>query len=269
MINLSNKNLISAVVIFFAQSSLCYAHPEAATQIQRAWRAHKQAQEAKRTVTRAVFNGAVGPHTIIASFLDRRSQAQLAQVDRVSRSAVREAESARIQAENERLAGTPFLMINKFKAVDEGVVSARFAGVGGDLHDNLIEVAGLIWSNVAPKTMNHRDAQNFCVGLGGGARLPTKDEYRALSQAMGSGQPEVKAPGFDVTGYRIDHLPTNHRRWFWSATAHPLYSVDAFVLSGQNGSISTYARLNHSYVRCVLDAPGARGAGGKFEDRAR
>ena len=51
------------------------------------------------------------------------------------------------------------------------------------------KVAGLIWSGAAPQTMNQRDAVAFSAGLGGGARLPTKEEYAALSRAMGSRQP--------------------------------------------------------------------------------
>jgi hypothetical protein len=51
-------------------------------------------------------------------------------------------------------------------------VSSAFASLG-----NMYEAAGLIWSAVTPKKMNHDEAIQYGQSLGGGARLPTQAEW--------------------------------------------------------------------------------------------
>jgi len=127
-------------------------------------------------------------------------------------------------------------------------VSHAFADLG-----KMHKVAGLIWSGVAPRTMNLEDAVAYCAGrLGGNSRLPTKDEYNALSRAMGSRQPDYEAPGFDVAGYNRNLIPGMNNQWFWSASARPRYGGYAFGFNGFHGVVDDYYRYDYGSVRCVV-----------------
>jgi hypothetical protein len=126
-------------------------------------------------------------------------------------------------------------------------LSPQFRALG-----NMYEVAGLIWSGVAPRNMNQRDAVAYCAGLGGGARLPTKDEYIALSRAMGSRQPDYNALGYDLAGYNRNLIPDMNNRWFWSASVHPQNDGNAFNFRGTYGEVYHYNRGNYGSVRCVV-----------------
>ncbi len=122
----------------------------------------------------------------------------------------------------------------------------------------MYEVAGLIWSGVAPRTMDQRDAVAYCAGLGGGSRLPTKDEYIALSRAMGSRQPVVyddhghQRADYDVAGYNRNLIPDMNNRWFWSASVHPQDEDGAFDFDGNVGEVSLDNRDYNVSVRCVV-----------------
>ncbi len=125
-------------------------------------------------------------------------------------------------------------------------LSRQFRALG-----NMYEVAGLIWSGVAPQNMNQRDAVAYCAGLGGGARLPTKDEYIALGQAMGGRYPEWEGFGYHVPGYARNLIPDMHNRLFWSASLTRQEHGDAFFFNGYYGNVDQYSRDYDRSVRCV------------------
>jgi hypothetical protein len=120
--------------------------------------------------------------------------------------------------------------------LDENRVNPAFANLG-----NMYEAAGLIWSGVAPRTMNWQDSINYCAALGGGARLPIADEYRALSRAMSPGGV-----------YNANLLPDTRRKWFWSSSP---YNADlGFYFNGNFGNVDEgYCYYSYS-VRCVRGA---------------
>ena len=121
---------------------------------------------------------------------------------------------------------------------DDPRVTPEFAALG-----QMFEAAGLIWSGVAKKTMDHADAIQYCQDLGQGARLPTKEEYEALKLAM---SPEGK--------YNPYLLPDIQSKYFWSSSFRP-YSDYAFFFFGNNGGFITAHRDdNNASVRCVLRA---------------
>ncbi len=126
-----------------------------------------------------------------------------------------------VDAENTRLRETSIRAVNKFEVLEDRRVSPEFAQLG-----HMHKVAGLIWSGVAPRIMDQRDAVAYCASLGGGARLPTKDEYIALSRAMGVRQPDFTAPGFNLDGYNVNLISDmkmldGYPATFASASAHP------------------------------------------------
>lgn len=126
-------------------------------------------------------------------------------------------------------------------------LSQQFRALG-----NMYEVAGLIWSGVAPTTMKQGDADAYCTGLGGGARLPTKDEYITLARAMGSVQPECGAPDYDVAGYNRHLIPDMINRVFWSSSFPPRCGDSAFVLYGVGGYLYACRCCFSESVRCVV-----------------
>ena len=127
-------------------------------------------------------------------------------------------------------------------------LSPQFRALG-----NMYEVGHLIWSGVAPGTMNQQGAVAYCASRGGGARLPTKDEYIALSRAMGSRQPDRSAPGYDSAGYNVNLIPDTNNRWFWSASRRPRNDDGAFYFAGNVGGINYFSsRIGYSSVRCVV-----------------
>ncbi len=127
-------------------------------------------------------------------------------------------------------------------------LSQQFRNLG-----NMYEVAGLIWSGVlASRQLRQRDAVAYCAGLGGGSRLPTKDEYIALARAMGSRQPDYHAPGFDSAGYDKSLIPDLINRNFWTASVDPQYDDRAFNFIGSEGYIYHDNRGSIESVRCVV-----------------
>ena len=113
--------------------------------------------------------------------------------------------------------------------------------------------------------MAQPNAVNYCEGLGGGARLPTKDEYIALSRAMGSRQPlmatDINNPrtDFSLNGYQRnlmpDLTPDMNDAYFWSASPEPVNASlglnGAFYFSGGTGHVYMDAGHSPFFVRCV------------------
>lgn len=146
--------------------------------------------------------------------------------------------------------GTPVYDLQGNRGYTEQRVSQGFADLG-----KMHKIAGLIWSGVAPRNMNQSEAVAYCTGLGGGSRLPTKDEYIALSRAMGSKQPFYHAPGFDVAGYDGNLIPDMDRKIFWSVAVHPLAADFGCVFGSGVGIVGydySYSDTEFS-VRCVVD----------------
>jgi hypothetical protein len=114
-------------------------------------------------------------------------------------------------------------------------VNPAFAALG-----NMYEAAGLIWSGVAPREMNWQEAINYCANLGGGARLPTTDEYGALSRAMSLGR-----------HYNANLLPDTLQKWFWSSSPHGENLAHYF--NGFDGNVYHRYRISDFSVRCVQD----------------
>jgi len=129
-------------------------------------------------------------------------------------------------------------------------VNSEFRGLG-----NMYYVAGLIWSGVAPRLMTQEEAVAFCRDtVGGAARLPTKDEYLALSRALGSRQPDIEAPGgCDVSGYKSNLLPDMGKRGFWSASEVVGRPRAAYRFDGIHGYARGVNRDSSFSVRCVVD----------------
>jgi hypothetical protein len=103
------------------------------------------------------------------------------------------------------------------------------------------EAAGLIWSGVAHQKMNWQQAINYCENLGGGARLPTADEYRALVQAMSLGGQ-----------YTASLLPETGGRFFWSSS--PFAAAYAVYFQGRLGDVFADPPTSRISVRCVRGA---------------
>jgi hypothetical protein len=122
--------------------------------------------------------------------------------------------------------------------LDDHRVNPPFAALG-----NMYESGGLIWSGVAPQTLNWEQAINYCAALGGGARLPTADEYRALKRAMSPGG-----------RYDANQLPDTIGTWFWSSSPHG--DDNALVMFGGNGNVDNFPRNYFGSVRCVRAAAG-------------
>jgi hypothetical protein len=102
----------------------------------------------------------------------------------------------------------------------------------------------LTWSHVAPNPpgqpgRTYEEAIEFCRNLGGGARLPTKEEYEALIRAMSPGG-----------RYNPDLLPDMRGRWFWSSG--PNGFDDAWKFYGNLGNVSIGYRSVRIHVRCVV-----------------
>jgi len=107
----------------------------------------------------------------------------------------------------------------------------------------MYQAAGLIWSGVAPKEMDHYDAEKYCQGLG--TRLPTKEEWEALSRAMTI--PSGK--------YNPELLPGTKDKSFWSSSVSPNDADFACSFYGSNGNVDLYGAYSRKdgyyWVRCV------------------
>lgn len=132
-------------------------------------------------------------------------------------------------------------------------VPPAFSALGPE---NMYQVGNLIWSAVpaAPRNggnhpaagsmiMDYQAALTFCQELGGGSRLPTREEYEALARSM------------TVNG-RYDHnrIPDMSGNWFWSSSVHPVAPDGAFYFNGYYGNINVGHRRAKKSVRCGLPA---------------
>lgn len=89
--------------------------------------------------------------------------------------------------------------------------------------------------------MDWKAADRFCRGLGGGARLPTREEFEWLGRAMGR-----------PNHYRSDMIADMRRRWFWSSSVKERDPGHYYYFNGDSGVISdTFGRNRHGSVRCV------------------
>jgi hypothetical protein len=194
---------------------------------------------------------------IFAGLFGRKGGSSQAKTDSASRTKgidpASQEETHRVASDAKRLEATPISPVHQFEALESGRVTPLFAELGP-----MYEVDDLFWSGLAPRRMNHRDAVAHCLSLGGGARLPTKEDWISLSRAMGSGQPDQIAPEFNVDGYNDRLIPQFGGRLFWSASVHPLnddFNAFFFFDSG-NGSIhydlSHYFRDFTASVCCVV-----------------
>jgi hypothetical protein len=120
-------------------------------------------------------------------------------------------------------------------AEDDLRVSPQFAALG-----DMYKAAGLIWSGVAPNKMDQRDAESFCRSLGRGSRLPTKEEFEALSRVMSLGGT-----------YTPDLFPGTIGHLFWSSSVDSRYADSAFYFNGNGGNLVSYRRNDYDFVRCV------------------
>ncbi len=113
----------------------------------------------------------------------------------------------------------------------------------------------LFWSVVAPQVMSQKDAKTYCKDLGdGSARLPTKNEFIALSKAMGSSQPDSLEPGYDVKNFKrmliLDRVFSV--AWFWSESVDPQNDRLGFYFSAIDGSVTADSVGYRGSVRCVV-----------------
>lgn len=135
--------------------------------------------------------------------------------------------------------------------LDGHQVNPAFAALGG-----MYQVGNVIWSGVAKEwqwrgmfnllvvnKMNQHSAGQFCQNLGGGARLPTLEEYEALRRAM----------GYPID-YRSDRIADMAGHWFWSSSdrPRPQFADHFFNFIGDNGIIfSEHRNSPDGSARCV------------------
>ena len=100
--------------------------------------------------------------------------------------------------------------------------------------------------------MSQIRANDYCMFLCSGARLPTKDEYVALSRAMGSVSPEEGAVDYDVNHYDRGMVLGMRDRVFWSGSVLPFAYDQAYSFDGNSGAVSCDIRFLRNSVRCVF-----------------
>ncbi len=90
----------------------------------------------------------------------------------------------------------------------------------------------------ASGNFQHAPAANICASLGNGSRLPTHEEYEALTEDTIQNHPELRS------------------RWFWTSTLD-LNSPNDFALdfNGNTGELSYSNRKSFRSVRCVKSVP--------------
>ncbi len=90
--------------------------------------------------------------------------------------------------------------------------------------------------------MNYLTAERFCQDLGGGARLPTREEYEVLAREMG-------APLYYDRNSALDMMS----HFFWSSTVNPFHPDYAYGFNGNKGTIDGELRSKREAVRCVVE----------------
>jgi cytohesin len=100
--------------------------------------------------------------------------------------------------------------------------------------------AGVTWQReAAPGTMNLEDAHSYASGLtlaGGGWRLPTVDELKALYSAKLSSPAIAAHPGM-------------RKGWYWSGSPYP--GGNTYCVNFENGSVAGNVNGKAIMVRCV------------------
>ena len=123
---------------------------------------------------------------------------------------------------------SPFLKLlrdpNRFKKLDDGWVRDM--------------LCGLEWGPTADKTMTFKQAQDYCVKLGG--RLPEVNELQSLVDYS------KKDPAIDK-----DLFPDTKSSWYWTGTTHEVYSDCAWCVYVTNGYVVDINKDYVNYVRPV------------------
>ena len=115
-------------------------------------------------------------------------------------------------------------------------VSPQFAALG-----ETYQTADLVWSAIAPEKMTQEEAAQYCRGLGGGSRLPTRKDFEALALVM----KKDTASGYDPS--LVPGIAGHH---FWSDTVYKDYNI-AYVFDGDDAKLLYYYRTYERDVRCV------------------
>ncbi len=93
----------------------------------------------------------------------------------------------------------------------------------------------LIWSGPAPGLREYHRAKSYCECIG--AKLPSQEEFWALSRALGAAAPQSNQ---SLSGYNPSPFPASLEDIFWTETKDVI-RVYAYVFSGYDG----YQGLNH------------------------
>ncbi len=125
-------------------------------------------------------------------------------------------------------------------------VTAKFRAMGP-----IQEVAGLAWSAVAPVAMKHPVASAYCSQLGGGARLPSREEY--LDWMGANGVPGVDLDEAKSAGPGEEVSWGGLRPWYWTSTLHAEHSFRAFYFDGDTGTLTETFRVFPRAFRCVVE----------------
>ena len=121
----------------------------------------------------------------------------------------------------------------------------------------------LFWSSVMASLGSNghppSNSDGYCFNNFNGARLPTKDDFIALSQAMGSIQPLwLRVPNYipNVAGYDRSLIPgMTTRIKFWSRTNPVNSSTQWYVFDGYTGIVDDIAYYWSHPFMCVKSAP--------------
>ncbi len=137
---------------------------------------------------------------------------------------------------------------------------------------SMYQVGNVIWSGVPKrepprgffnprvefivKRMKEREAEQYCRNLGGGARLPVREEYEALGRAMGAPHHYDRNAIPDMAqNYLPPHGMVHSDFYFWLLSGHiPSGLVNAtFFFNGNSGGfVGSNPPPNEAAVRCVL-----------------
>jgi len=108
-------------------------------------------------------------------------------------------------------------------------VTPQFAAQG-----TMYRAVGLIWSGIPSQAMKRDKAVQFCQSLGGGARLPTVEEWEAVTRVMNG---------------NLESLPGSSDKYFWSSGA-----ANAFNFRSGGIPYTRDCRDDLFSVRCVVPA---------------